>query len=82
MKTDSSCFGRVEEFTCLGTTETNPNSVQEEIKSRLKSGNACYRSVQNVLSYSLLSFGAECFFLQLAIVRCRMFCLTACYRWV
>ena len=27
----------------------------EEIKSRLKSGNACYHSVQNLLSYSLLS---------------------------
>jgi hypothetical protein len=34
---------------------TNQNSVQEEIKSRLKSGNACYHSVQNVWSYSLLS---------------------------
>jgi hypothetical protein len=31
------------------------NSVQEEIKSRLKSGNACYHSVQNLLSSCLLS---------------------------
>ena len=31
------------------------NSIQEEIKSRLKSGNACYHSVQNPLSSSLLS---------------------------
>ena len=30
-------------------------NIQEEIKSRLKSGNACYHSVQNLLSYSLLS---------------------------
>jgi len=30
------------------------NSIQEEIKSRLKSGNACYHSVQNILSSSLL----------------------------
>jgi len=29
--------------------------IQEEIKSRLKSGNACYHSVQNLLSSSLLS---------------------------
>ena len=28
---------------------------QEEIKSRLKSGNACYYSVQNLFSSSLLS---------------------------
>ena len=33
----------------------NQNSIQEEIKSRLKSGNACYYSVQNVLSSRLLS---------------------------
>ena len=29
--------------------------IQDEIKSRLKSGNACYYSVQNLLSSSLLS---------------------------
>jgi len=45
----------VEEFRYLGTTLTNQNSIQEEIKSRSKSGNACYHSVQNLLSSSLLS---------------------------
>jgi len=45
----------VEEFKYLGTTLTNQNSFQEEIKSRLKSGNTCYHSVQNLLSSSLLS---------------------------
>jgi len=39
----------------LGPTLTNKNSIQKEIKSRLKSGNACYYSVQNLLSSSLLS---------------------------
>ena len=39
----------------MGTTVTDQNSIQEEIKSRLKSGNACYYSVQNLLSSSLLS---------------------------
>ena len=39
----------------LGTTLANQNSIQEEIKSRLKSGNACYHSVQNILSSRLLS---------------------------
>ena len=34
---------------------TNQNSIQEEIKSRLKSGNACHHLVQNLLSFSLLS---------------------------
>jgi len=55
IKTDNSSFDRVEEFIYLGTTLTNQNSIQEEIKSRLKSGNACYYSVQNLLSSSLLS---------------------------
>jgi len=55
MKIDNSFFERVEELKYLGTTLTNQNSIQEEIKSRLKSGNACYHSVQNLLSSSLLS---------------------------
>ena len=55
MKIDNSCIERVEEFKYLGTTLTNENSIQEEIKSRLKVGNACYYSVQNLLSSSLLS---------------------------
>jgi hypothetical protein len=45
----------VEEFKYLGRTLKNQNSIQEEIKSRLQSGNACYHSVQNLLSSSLLS---------------------------
>ena len=39
----------------LGTTLTNENAIQEEIKSRLRSGNACYYSVRNLLSSRLLS---------------------------
>ena len=45
----------VDEFRYLGTTLTNQNSIQEEIKTRLKSGNACYLSVQTLLSSNLLS---------------------------
>jgi hypothetical protein len=39
----------------LGKALTNQNSIHEEVKSRLKSGNACYHSVQTLLSSSLLS---------------------------
>jgi hypothetical protein len=39
----------------MGATVTNQNSTHEEIKSRLKSGNACYHSVQNLLSSRLLT---------------------------
>jgi hypothetical protein len=55
MKMDNSPIERVEEFKCLGTDLTNQNSIQEEVKCRLKLGNACYYSVQNRLSSSLLS---------------------------
>ena len=55
MKIDNNAVERVEEFKYLGTTLTNQNSIQEEIKSRLNLGNACYYSVQNLLSSRLLS---------------------------
>jgi hypothetical protein len=55
IKLDNKSFERVEQFKYLGTTLTDRNSIQEEIKSRLKSGNACYHSVQDLVSYSLLS---------------------------
>ena len=55
MRIDNNTFERVEEFKYLGTTLTNQNSVAEEIKSRLRSGNACYDSVENLLSSRLLS---------------------------
>jgi len=48
-------FERVEEFKYLGRNVTNQNAIQEENKSRLRSGNACYCSVQNLLSSRLLS---------------------------
>ena len=48
MKMDNSSIERVENFKYLGTALTNQNSIQEEIKCRLKLGNACYYSVQNL----------------------------------
>jgi len=55
MKIVNNSFERVEGFKYLGTTLTNQNSIQEEIKSGMKSGHACYHSVQNLVSSSLLS---------------------------
>jgi hypothetical protein len=39
----------------LDIYNTNLNLIQEEIKGRLNSGNACYHSAQNLLSSRLLS---------------------------
>jgi len=55
IKIDNSSLERVEEFKYLGKTFINKISIQEEIKSRLKSGSASYHSVQNLLSSSLPS---------------------------
>ena len=43
VRIDNSTFERVEEFKYLGTTLTIQNSIREEIKSRLRSGNAIIR---------------------------------------
>jgi hypothetical protein len=55
MRIDNSSIEIVEEFKYLGAKLTSQNSIHEESKSRLKLGNACYYSVQNLLSSSLLS---------------------------
>jgi len=47
VRIDNSTFERVEEFKYLGTPLINQNYIPEEIKSRLRSGNACCHSVQN-----------------------------------
>ena len=54
VRIDNSTFERVEEFKYLGTPLTRQHSIPEEIKSRLRLGNACYHSVQNLLSSRLL----------------------------
>jgi hypothetical protein len=52
---DDRSFENMAQFNYLGTTVTNRNLIQEEIKRRLNSGNVCYHSVQKIVSFRLLS---------------------------
>jgi hypothetical protein len=54
IRTTNESFEKVEKFESLGTTLTNKNDIHDDIKSRLNSGNACYYSVQNLLSSRLI----------------------------
>jgi hypothetical protein len=46
---------QIREITTCVVKLTNQNDIHDEIISRLNSGNACYYSVQNLLSSRLIS---------------------------
>jgi hypothetical protein len=83
VRIDNSTFERVEEFKYFGTTLKNQNYIQEDIKSRLRSGNARYHSVQNLLSSRLLSKNLKIklyrtIILPVVLYGCETWALTLC----
>ena len=71
----------MEEFKYLGKSLTKQNSMQEEIKNRMKQGNACYHSVHNLSSSSLLSKNLKIkiyrtIILPVVVYRCETWLLT------
>jgi sorting nexin-29 len=73
IKIDKKSFEMVEEFKYLGTTLTNRNSIQEEIKSRLELGTACNHLVQDLLSSSMQSKNTKIKICRTII--CLLFCM-------
>jgi hypothetical protein len=55
IKIANTSFENVSQFRYLGTTVIFQNLIQEDLKRRLNSGNACYHSAQNLLSFCLMS---------------------------
>ena len=51
----NSSFEKVWKFKYLEARVTNTNDIREEIKRRINMGNACYYSLEKILSSSLLS---------------------------
>jgi hypothetical protein len=70
MKIANRLFENVSQFTYFQTIVINQNLIQEEIKRRLNSSNACYHSVKNLLSSCLLII------LPVVLYRCETWSLT------
>jgi hypothetical protein len=81
IKIGTRSFDNVSQLKYLGMTVTNQNLIQEEVKRRLNSGDACDHSVQNLLSSRLLSKNVKVrlyktIILHVVLYRCETWSLT------
>jgi hypothetical protein len=72
IKIDNRFFENVAQLKNLRKTVTNQSLIQEEIKRRFNSVNACYRSVQNLLSARLLSKNVKIRIYKIIILVCNI----------
>jgi hypothetical protein len=70
-KIGNRAFENVAQFNYLGTRVTNQNLIHEEMKRRLNSGDACYHSVQNILSSRLVPINVKIRTHKTIILPCR-----------
>ena len=54
IKISSKSYEKMTTYKYLGSLVTNQNSIQEEIKYKLKAGNSCYYRVQTLFRSQLL----------------------------
>jgi hypothetical protein len=76
MKIANRSFENVSHFKYLRKTVTNKNVIQEEIKTRLNSGKACFHSVRNLLSFPLQTKNVKIKIFKIYIII--IFCLWVC----
>ena len=69
-------FENVDKFRYLGVTVTNTNDIREEIKRRIIMGNACYYSLEKILSSCLLSKKLKTIMLPVVLYGCETRSLT------
>jgi hypothetical protein len=79
MNIANTSFENVAQFRYFGMIVTNQNLIQEEIKRRLNLSNACYHSIQNLLSSHSLSKKIRIYktiILPVVLYRCETLSLT------